>query len=59
MNTVVEFDNEAGELNHIFQMRYCTPLYIKRLQKYERSNLEVEKNLPDQLGPGCISLESG
>ena len=31
----------------------------QRLQKYQRSKLEVEKNLPDQPGPGHISLESG
>ena len=27
--------------------------------KYQRSKLEVEKNLPDQPGLGHISLESG
>ena len=40
-------------------MRYCTSLQVKRLQKYQRSKLKVEKNPPDQPGPGCIDLKSG
>jgi len=47
------------DINQIFQMRYCTLLKVKRLQKCQRSKLEVEKNLPDQADRGCISLESG
>ena len=46
-----------ADINQIFQMRYCMLLWAKRLQKYQRSKLEVEKNLPDQPGPG-LSLES-
>ena len=48
-----------ADINQIFQMRYCMLLWAKRLQKYQRSKLEVEKNLPDHAGRGCISLESG
>ena len=47
------------DMNQIHQMRYCTSLHVKRLQKYQRSKLEVEKNLPDQPGPKCIGFETG
>ena len=40
-------------------MGYCISLWVKTLQKYQKSKLEFEKNLPDQPGPGCISLEPG
>ena len=43
-----------ADINQIFQMRYCMLLWAKRLQKYQRSKLEVEKNLPDQPNPGLI-----
>ena len=36
-----------ADINQIFQMRYCMLLWVKRLQKYQRSKLEVEKNLPE------------
>ena len=51
--------NLQTDINQIFQMRYCLLLQVRRLQKYQRSKLEVEKNLPDRAGRGCISLESG
>ena len=35
-------------------MRYCAFLMVNRLQKYKRSKLEVDKNLPVQLGPGML-----
>ena len=31
------------DINQTFQMRYLTSLYVKRLQKYQRSKLEVGK----------------
>ena len=43
--------------NQIFQMRYCTLLEVKRLQKYKRSKLEVDKKLPTQ--PDSSPLHPG
>ena len=34
-------------------------ILIKGLQRYQRSKLEVKKNLPDQPGPECIGFETG
>ena len=56
-------------MNQIFQMSYCTFFYVKRLQKYLRSKLEVAKKIanaadlePDvpgasQIGRFFIELE--
>ena len=46
-------------MNQIFQMRYCTFLYIKRLQKYQRSKLEVDEKSASSAGPGHIGFEIG
>ena len=41
------------DMNKIFQIIYCILLQVKRLQKYLRPNLEVEKYLPVQQGVGA------
>ena len=52
--------NLQTDINQIFQMRYCPLLLVKKLQKYQRSKLEVGKKSPTQpvsypmhSGPGC------
>ena len=42
-----------------FKWGTVCPCRSRGCKKYQRSKLEVEKNLPDQPGPGHISLESG
>ena len=51
--------NLQTDRNLIFEMKYFVLLMVKRLQKYQWSKLEVDRNLSDQPGPGRISLESG
>ena len=40
-------------------MRYCTFLYVKRLQKYQRSKLEVDKELPTRPDSSSMRPQSG
>ena len=47
------------DMNQIFQMSYYTFLLSRGCKNIKRSKLGVENNLPDQLGPMHISLESG
>ena len=43
-----------ADMNQIFQMRYFTFLQVKRLQKYQRSKLENDKNLQVQSALGAL-----
>ena len=42
--TALDFKLQTG-MNQIFQMRYCASLWVKGLQKYLRSTLEVAKKI--------------
>ena len=45
------------DMNQIFQMRYFTILQVMRLQKYQRSKLEVDKKSAGSAGPGPIEFK--
>ena len=47
------------DMNQIFWMRYCMLLYVKRLQKYQRSKLEVDKKFPTLADSSSMSPGSG